>query len=704
METALGPSGRARRPNVARGRFDLGVPRLGLLLRLLAFAVAYMVAYEASQAFRVPDVALETFWPPAGLSLAVMLRTSPRQRPLFALVMPLVEMAVEIERPLPVTMFYGTAGAIGALLGAAMLDTVQRPFELKTVRDVLALVGLGAGVASAVSGVLGAVGSVIFYGTDSGARVWLVWTLGDALAVVLFTPLLLFLLSRERVDGARVVEGLVAAVTLALAVHIAFGEPNLPAPALALAYATLPLMLWVALRIGMIGVCITSAVGGNVAAWHVLQGHGPFVGLAKDHHVQILAAESLVAVVAVSGLLLAASLQELRRSESEQRTLAKAGMQVAAWSAEPRALGRFASTIAPALVDGCVVLIRNELGRLAAASSAHVDARRVDALRASAERAHELAAGPAPIMLREIDEPAVERLAGPVERDRALLRELGPTSWISASIEADGRELGRIVLVSFSRHFDAGDLAVAQDLARRCSLALQTRRAIQLRDDFLNVASHELRTPLTPLLLRFSMLEASTRAGQVPSQQVIAAQKRDLQRLLALIDHMLDASKVAADRLELRVARSSLTDVVHSVVDRFRRMAPERAITLDNHPEPIDVEMDRDRIDQVLSNLLINAIKYSPPDTPISIALTLSHDHAQVEVSDRGLGIPPADVGRVFDRFFRAANAPVTSYGGLGIGLYLCRDIVERHGGKMHVVSALGEGSRFSFTLPLGDS
>jgi signal transduction histidine kinase len=225
--------------------------------------------------------------------------------------------------------------------------------------------------------------------------------------------------------------------------------------------------------------------------------------------------------------------------------------------------------------------------------------------------------------------------------------------------------------------------------------------AVKIRDQFLSIAGHELRTPLTALQLQVQGLQRLvTDDGVAPPRlaERLARMDRHVGRLDGLISQLLDVSRISAGRLELRTEPCELVALVREVIDRYGPQLGScgSAIVLDA-PAEISGEWDRLRLDQVVSNLLGNAIKYGEGKA-IDIIVSATADRARVIVRDRGIGIPPADQQRIFERFERAVS--VRHYGGLGLGLWITRQIVEAHGGTIAFESAPGAGTTFQVELP----
>ncbi|PTL76632.1 hypothetical protein DAT35_49310 [Vitiosangium sp. GDMCC 1.1324] len=236
--------------------------------------------------------------------------------------------------------------------------------------------------------------------------------------------------------------------------------------------------------------------------------------------------------------------------------------------------------------------------------------------------------------------------------------------------------------------------------AERERLLHEAHEAIRIRDDFLSVASHELKTPLTPLKLHLQWLQQRCVSGQSLPPQCTQKALAQVERLSGLISDMLDSSQIEAGRLELELEPLPLRELVREALAGFRSACLHHPLEYEECAEELVVLGDRGRLAQVLVNLLENACKYSPMKGPIRLSLSRNEAEALVSVSDRGIGIPSDQQAHLFERFFRARNAPVSGFGGLGLGLYICRHIVERHGGRIWVESAPGLGTTFRFTLP----
>lgn len=232
----------------------------------------------------------------------------------------------------------------------------------------------------------------------------------------------------------------------------------------------------------------------------------------------------------------------------------------------------------------------------------------------------------------------------------------------------------------------------------------EAERLDQLKNEFVSMVSHELRTPLTSIKGYVDMVLDGEAGGTNPEQETyLKIVRANTDRLINMVNDLLDISRIESGRLELRPSAVPLREVVRSVVISLKKQIEAREINLTQAlPEPpVIVTADRDRITQVLLNLINNACNYSPRGASVTVSVRKIDNHAQVDVTDTGIGISPEDQARIFTRFYRVDNSTTRQVGGTGLGLAVARSIVEMHGGRIWVKSEVGKGSTFSFTLPL---
>src|SRR5467141_2037680 len=229
----------------------------------------------------------------------------------------------------------------------------------------------------------------------------------------------------------------------------------------------------------------------------------------------------------------------------------------------------------------------------------------------------------------------------------------------------------------------------------------EQRELDRQRSDFLTVAAHELRTPLTPLSMYLQSIDRRLARGQQVEAELVSKARRQVDRLGRLVEDLLDVSRLESRRMDLGATELDLNELVDDVVSDFRGQTRNHDIVFHRAPVALLVQADQERIEQVLVNLFQNAIKYSPQGGQILVSVQRSGAEARISVQDPGIGIPRDEQTKLFQRFFRAANATTRNYSGLGIGLFVSHEIVHHHGGRFEVQSDVGTGSTFTFYLPL---
>jgi PAS domain S-box-containing protein len=229
------------------------------------------------------------------------------------------------------------------------------------------------------------------------------------------------------------------------------------------------------------------------------------------------------------------------------------------------------------------------------------------------------------------------------------------------------------------------------------------REAEEIKSTFISIISHELKTPVS-LIKGYAgtLRREDANWDEATLQQSLAVIEEESDRLNDLIDNLLEASRLQAGGLELSVEEIRLDHLVQRVVEKFRPQTREHLLVADFPPDFPTVRADYDRLEQVLSNLISNAVKYSSQGGTIRVQGWQEGDWVCVAVSDEGIGITKRDQARIFDRFFRAEEVMTSKTKGAGLGLYLVRAIIAAHGGRIWVQSEKGHGSTFVFALPQG--
>ena len=302
-----------------------------------------------------------------------------------------------------------------------------------------------------------------------------------------------------------------------------------------------------------------------------------------------------------------------------------------------------------------------------------------------------------------------------------MLEELGIGSHMVATLSTGGRVIGAVSLVRRPDRapFDENDVATAEGIARRAAMATENARlyrsaeqAIEMRDRFLAVASHELRTPLSVVYGHWELLarwlrndpDAASRPNAGKIETSVQRLGQGVDQLRRLVEELLDVSRLSHGRMDLRRAPVDLASVVRQSVDDASASAATGRLRLELPDGPVIGQWDEARLGQVVDNLLLNALKYSPGDRPVEVTLSRQGERATLRVSDEGIGIPRGELESIFEPFSRAQNASAQHFPGLGLGLAVSREIVTRLGGRMWAESeGEGLGSRFFVELDPGD-
>jgi PAS domain S-box-containing protein len=298
------------------------------------------------------------------------------------------------------------------------------------------------------------------------------------------------------------------------------------------------------------------------------------------------------------------------------------------------------------------------------------------------------------------------RVVGP-GNDTLLIARAGaewPIDDSGAPIKGeDGAIIGTVLVFRDMTERARAQAELAELLAREQAARDAAEAAVLLRDQFLSIAAHELKTPLTSLMGYAQLfLRRVTRDGHLSDRDQRALQQINEQigRLNRMVLAMLDVSRLETGQLSIERAPLNLATLVGQVVEDARATLDGRTIDVRVADEPLTVNGDELRIEQALQNLIQNALKYSGPSEAVTVELGHRDGVIEVAVRDRGIGIPKDELAKLFSRFYRASNATEQNISGMGIGLYVVREIVHLHGGEVLVESEEGAGSTFTIRLP----
>jgi signal transduction histidine kinase len=540
-----------------------------------------------------------------------------------------------------------------ALVGAYLLRRVGFRPGLDRVRDVLALVVGGALLSTVVSATNGVTILTLADETGSYGSAWLLWWLGDAVGDLMVAPLIFVLIAHAglRPTRQRVVEGglLLASVAAVSSVVFFAGAWRYP-------YVLFPLLLWAALRFRQLGVATTAFLVGALGIAGTLVGTVPLSVGTPTERVQIV--QALFAVVSVSLFVVGATLAEREESHREL-------VQTAARLSEAQALTHIGSWEWDVASDR--VIWSDELYRIFGVEPAPpVTYASYLALLHPEDRAY-------------VDETVKRAYASgqPFVLEHRVLLANG----------AERHVLGHGRVVHGADGLPVRMLGTAQDVTEQ-------RQIEALRDDILAAISHELRTPLTSVL--GSALTLEHRRGQLPQEDVdalVAQLAREAGRLDRLLSDLLDLDRLRLGRIEPVRRATDVEELVRRVVARVDSRV------VDVTGGPVTASVDSAKLERIVENLVLNAVKHTPPETGVGVRLDQLGDDLLIVVNDRGPGVPDEFKQAVFETFNRGAKIR-SSTPGAGIGLALVSRFAALHGGRAWVDDREGGGASFCVLLP----
>ena len=384
-------------------------------------------------------------------------------------------------------------------------------------------------------------------------------------------------------------------------------------------------------------------------------------------------------------------------------------------------LNTVARLAVPDIADSCAIHLIDEHGAIRLVAAVHVDPLKAFAMQALADPATAAASRTwvrtiregTSALLADIDEETIRQSLKGDDRLVSMFDAVRFTSQISVPLRVRGRTIGGITftLGPGSRRYDVADLVVAEDLAGRAAMAVENARLYQqaseanrLKDEFLGTLSHELRTPLNAILGYARMLRGGVFTDAKKQARALEILERNAHVLTQLVEDVLDVSRITAGKLRLNVQEIHLSAVVTDAVATILPAADAKGVTVQAAFDPVvpSVMGDPERLQQVVWNVLANAVKFTPHGGEVRVQLRQAESHAEVIVSDTGRGIAADFLPHLFERFRQADSRFAREHGGLGLGLAIAREIVETHGGTIHASSAgEGQGATFIVSLPM---
>lgn len=392
-------------------------------------------------------------------------------------------------------------------------------------------------------------------------------------------------------------------------------------------------------------------------------------------------------------------------------------------------LASIANLVVSAIADFCVIDLLQNDGRMHRVAVKGADYRKQKIAKImfkfppdprNREAIYDAARRARPILIKKVTKKWLEN-SSRIPEEHEVMEKLGlhSLSIIFAPLKSRGRVIGVLTLVLNRKNFfySEADVLLAEELANRAGVAVDNARlyteaqdALRARDEFLSIASHELKTPLTSILLQLQTVLQNIRQHAtkytetdqytVKIIEMLESTEQQSRRLAKLISDLLNVSLVSTGRLQLEKERVDLTGIVKDVLTNFSMQFKRNKtkVIFKNSTKPLIGIWDKVRLEQVISNLVSNAIKYGR-QKPITISVKNDNKCGVFTIKDRGIGIKKEDQARIFERFKRGVST--SDYRGLGVGLYISRQIVDAHGGKIELRSKEGKGATFTVCLPL---
>ena len=417
---------------------------------------------------------------------------------------------------------------------------------------------------------------------------------------------------------------------------------------------------------------------------------------------------------------------ERKRAENNLKFFAEASKILASSLDLQVTFDAVARLVVPQLADWCTVEILDSQGKLQQIAVAHKDPEKVIWARELRKKQpprmddptglpNVLRTGKAEFYPLITDDMIVAVSKTPEELE--LVRSLGFTSAIIVPIFSSKKCIGGITFVTTEsrRRYIEADLALAEELAVRASNAIENaqlyhsaqkeiterRKLEKQKDEFISIASHELKTPVTSIKAYGQVLQHFFKQkGDDKAVSHLSKMDFQINKLTNLIGDLLDVTKVESGKMIFAEEEFDFDTLVKEVVDEVQLTTDKHVLHIQGQTQKTIIG-DKERTGQVLTNLMTNAIKYSPKANQIDVTLSSDEKNVTVSVRDFGIGIPKDKQPRLFERFFRISGPHQETFPGLGLGLYISSEIIKRQGGKIRVESEDGEGATFSFTLPM---
>ena len=702
-------------------------------ITLLIVTAIYYGAAKLGLSLAFIHANVSPVWPPTGVAIAAVLLLGYRIWPAILL----GAFLANLSTPVPIATAVGIAlgNTLEALSAGLLLRFLDFHRSFDRARDVFKFT-MAALLCTMVSASVGTVSLCLGHAAswqDFGS-LWFTWWLGDTVGALVVAPLLLIWGTEFRPwPTKRGLEAALMLVLLAVSSTATFGGPApIPLKFYPLSRLIVPFFLWAAFRLGQRGVSLATIVVSLFAIWGTANGVGPFVGRTPNDSLLVL--QVFLGSNVVMFMFLAATVEERRLVAA---TLHESERRLAGNLAVTRILAE-----SPALSDATLRILKTigeslnwEVGAMWTPDAQVNVLRCLSVWRADSARTEKFKSvtevltfapgiglpGRVWATLKPVWIPDVtnaenfprspfaiadglhsgfafpilfgEKVLGVMEFFSSEIRR--PDDALLAMFGSIGNQIGQFIVRK--RAEEEREQLLSSEHAARA----EAEAANRTKDEFLAIVSHELRTPLNAIVGWTGLLRGGL--DEIMSTRAIEIIDRNAKAQAQLIDDILDVSRIGSGNFRLDLRPVQLDQVIKVAIDSMRPVADAKKIeilvTLDPNIGP--VSGDPDRLQQIVWNILSNAVKFTPPAGQIDVRLAGNNGHNEIVVNDTGEGIPGEFLPHVFDPFRQADSSKTRRHGGLGLGLAIVRRLVDLHGGSVKAHSdGAGKGTTFTLTLP----
>lgn len=661
-----------------------------LIARIILLALVYFAAAKLGLSLAALHSNVTPIWPPTGIAIASLLIFGRRVWPgIFV-----GALAVNVMTDIPVGSAVGIAvgNTLEAVVAVWLLERVARwRNSLDSVADVMRFVGCAAILAPMVSATIGNLSLRLGGAAEWGTfwPFWLTWWIGDGVGALIVAPFILSWRLPSELKAEHGVEIAVLLILHLLVVMMVFGGwfPG-PVKTYPLAYLSLPFLLWAALKFDLRIVTSAIVLMASVAVWGTKHGYGPWA--LAGPNVALILLITFVGTSSLMTLVVSAVTKERRKAEADKSRL---GSQL---ELQRRRIEQLVAHVPGVVWE--------------AWGKPDVASQRIDFVSSYVEKLlgysqEEWLSTPnfwLTIVHPKDKERAAREAAAIFESGKGgtsrfrWLRKDGSDVWVEAQSVVVCDESGPVGMRGVTMNITAAvqaEIERAELLERESQAREEAEEASRLKEEFLATVSHELRTPLNAVV-GWSRLVRSGQLDKEGMAHALEVIERNASAQRQIIEDLLDVSRIVSGRLRINTQRVDLLLVIHAAIDAVRPAAEAKEIDLRTYFEAPDaiVKADVERLQQILWNLLANAVKFTPQRGSVDVYLRRHGSLAEIRIEDSGPGIPADFLPRIFERFTQADSSSTRKHGGLGLGLAIVRHLVELHGGTVWAGNRDGNG------------